>query len=430
MADKLSTQPYKGTRDFYPEDMRFRRWMFGHLRQAVESYGYQEYDGPLLEPFDLYASKTSEEIVSQQLYWLVDRGERKMAIRPEMTPTLARMVAGKLQDLPKPIRWYSLPNLWRYERPQRGRLREHWQLNVDVLGGDRLQGDAEILAVAGSIFEAFGGSELVRIKINNRKFLDHVFRQTCGLADEATLAVTRLLDEYFKLGAEAFSAKLGGLGLSPDQIAEVVSYTELGRRGIAGLSESKYASEGGRELVELLAHLDSKTFEFDPCIVRGFQYYTGTVFEAYDVSPENTRALFGGGRYDNLIGLFGKQQLSGVGFGLGDVSLQNFLETHKLVPTLGSGVDVLVTNPGPEKRAKAQQVLRQLRASGFRAATTLDYSGFGKQIQSAVKLGARFVVLLGDEELGRGEVGVKNLASGGQASVREETLVEFLRSDR
>ena len=136
----LSTQPYKGTRDFYPEDMRFRRWMFGQMRKVIEGFGYQEYDGPMLEPFDLYAAKSGEELVNQQLYWMMDRGERKLAVRPEMTPTLARMVAAKVHELPKPVRWYSIPNLWRYERPQRGRLREHWQLNVDVLGGDRAPG--------------------------------------------------------------------------------------------------------------------------------------------------------------------------------------------------------------------------------------------------------------------------------------------------
>src|SRR6476646_2442890 len=152
----LSTQPYKGTRDFYPEDMRIRQWMFGKLRDTVGLYGYQEYDGPMLEPFDLYAAKTGEEIVNQQLYWLMDRGERKLAVRPEMTPTLARMVAAKVNELPKPVRWFAIPNLWRYERPQRGRLREHWQLNVDLFGVAGIEGDAEIIQVADSIMKTFG----------------------------------------------------------------------------------------------------------------------------------------------------------------------------------------------------------------------------------------------------------------------------------
>ncbi len=157
MAQYLSTQPYKGTRDFYPEDFRVQRWMFENLRRVLARWGYQEYDGPMLEPFELYAAKSGEELVNQQLYWLMDRGERKLAVRPEMTPTMARMVAGKFHELPKPVRWFSIPNLWRYERPQRGRLREHWQLNVDVLGGDRVLADAEVIQIALELMKEFGG---------------------------------------------------------------------------------------------------------------------------------------------------------------------------------------------------------------------------------------------------------------------------------
>src|SRR3954470_12270340 len=179
---QLSTQPYKGTRDFYPEDMRIQKWIFDKMGKVVGSYGYQEYGGPMLEPFELYAAKTGEEIVNQQLYWLIDRGERKLAVRPEMTPTLARMVAGKIHEFPRPIRWYSIPNLWRYERPQRGRLREHWQLNVDVLGGDPLLADAEVLMLALDLMKAYGGEKHVSIRVNNRRLMDAFFTQTLGLS--------------------------------------------------------------------------------------------------------------------------------------------------------------------------------------------------------------------------------------------------------
>src|SRR5262245_53577315 len=172
----LTTQPYKGTRDFYPEEMRIRRWMFNRMRQVAETFGYQEYDGAMPEPFEVYAAKSGEELVNQQLYWLIDRGERKLAVRPEMTPTLARMVAGKIHELAKPVRWYSIPNLWRYERPQRGRLREHWQLNVDVLGGERVLADAEILQFAMSLVRAFGGEKFVKIRVNHRQIVEHFFK--------------------------------------------------------------------------------------------------------------------------------------------------------------------------------------------------------------------------------------------------------------
>src|SRR4051812_38894602 len=190
----LSSQPYKGPRDFYPDDMRIQSWMFKRMREVAQSYGYLEYDGPMLEPFELYAAKTGEEIVNQQLYWLVDRGERKMAIRPEMTPTLARMVAAKINELPRPIRWYSIPNLWRYERPQRGRLREHWQLNVDVLGGDPLEGDAEILTLALEMMAAFKAEKLVSIRVNNRRLMDHFFGQELKLSTDAALKTTKAID--------------------------------------------------------------------------------------------------------------------------------------------------------------------------------------------------------------------------------------------
>src|SRR4051812_25122008 len=174
--NQLSTQPYKGTRDFYPDDMRIRQWMFERLRKTLQTFGYQEYDGPMLEPFELYAAKTSEEIVNEQLYWLVDRGERKLAIRPEMTPTLARMVAAQQNEIPRPIRWFSIPNLWRYERPQRGRLREHWQLNVDTFGGEPGAEDLEIGQVIVALMEGLGAKEGYEVRLNHRMLTDHIFR--------------------------------------------------------------------------------------------------------------------------------------------------------------------------------------------------------------------------------------------------------------
>src|SRR3954470_1236032 len=190
---QLSTQPYKGTRDFYPEDMRIRRWMFGKLRETVGHFGYQEYDGPMLEPFDLYAAKTGEEIVNQQLYWLIDRGERKMAGRPEMTPTMARMAAGKVSELAKPVRWFAIPNLWRYERPQRGRLREHWQLNVDVFGVAGTEAEYEMITVADEIFKSFGATRaMYTIKLNSRKLVDYILKDYLGLDDVTANTLAKL----------------------------------------------------------------------------------------------------------------------------------------------------------------------------------------------------------------------------------------------
>jgi histidyl-tRNA synthetase len=430
----LSTQPYKGTRDFYPDEMKFRRWMFGRMRQVIESFGYEEYDGPMLEPFELYAAKSGEELVNQQLYWMVDRGERKLAIRPEMTPTLARMVAGRINDLPKPVRWYSIPNLWRYERPQRGRLREFWQLNVDVLGGEDLLADAELLTLSMEMVKAFGGQEFVSIRVNNRRLMDQFFAERLHLTAEKALATTKAMDARVKIGEEKFVQILNELGITEPQRVELDRFLKGSFEEVA----ARVPGRGADELRTLFKMVGESGFGsqvvFDPTILRGLDYYTGNVFEMYDVSPENNRAMFGGGRYDNLIGLFGKHTLSGNGFGLGDATFQNFLETHKLVPTFGPSTDVFVALPKMELRSTAEKIARSLRRQGFKVMTPLAADGFGVQLKQATKHGARFVVLLGDTELAQGQLILKDLSKGEQklfpldGNLKE--LVQFLNESR
>ena len=427
----LSTQPYKGTRDFYPDDMRVQRYIFDTMRRVVRSYGYQEYDGPMLEPFELYAAKTGEEIVNQQLYWLMDRGDRKMAIRPEMTPTLARMVAGKIHELPRPVRWFSIPNLWRYERPQRGRLREHWQLNVDVLGGDTLLADAELLTLSFDLLKAFGGEKHVSIRVNNRRLVDHFFATALGLGAETALKVSKAIDARAKIGEETYAKWLGELGVTDEQRAKMERFFQASFEETA----REYPCQGVDELQSLFRLMrESGAAEgavvFDPTVLRGLDYYTGTVFEMYDTSPENRRAMFGGGRYDNLVGLFGNHKLSGVGLGFGDVTLRNFLETHQLLPKFDSGVDVFVTLPKLELRTQAEEICRALRAQGLAVATPLSADGFGVQLKLATKHGARFVVLLGDTELAQGQVIVKELASGEQSLHPIATVAQELAAKK
>lgn len=428
VSGPLSTQPYKGTRDFYPEDQRIQSWMFERMRAVAQSYGYQEYNGPMLEPFELYAAKTGEEIVNQQLYWMMDRGERKLAVRPEMTPTLARMVAGKIHELPKPVRWFSIPNLWRYERPQRGRLREHWQLNVDVLGGSALLADAEILRVALDVMAAFGGRDLVKIEINNRRLMDTFFERKVRLSSEKALAVTKALDARAKIGEEKYAAWMEELGVTLIQRAEMERFFAATFEEVA----RDLPCAGTEELAALFALLretgHADRVSFNPLVLRGMDYYTGTVFEMYDVSPENRRAIFGGGRYDNLVGLFGKDLLPGVGFGMGDVTLRNFLETHGLLPALDSGIDVFVSLPDGRFQSAQAQIAGELRGAGLRVVTALEIGGFGAQLKQAAKLGAAHVVLFGDDEWAQGAVLVKTLVTGEQATVARGELVERLAS--
>ena len=422
----LSTDPYKGTRDFNPKDMQLRNWMFGKLSQTVRSFGYLEYGGPMLEPFELYAAKSGEELVNQQLYWLMDKGDRKLAVRPEMTPTMARIVASRINELARPIRLFSIPNLWRYERPQRGRLREHWQLNVDVLGGDPLFAETELLTLAVEMIRNFGGGGKMQVKVNHRKLMDVFFTKTMGFTTEQAHKVVKAIDAKDKVDEAKFKGWLIEAGVREDQIASLNAFFSASLETLA----QTMPCEGVEHLRKLFAMLEQSGINgevvFDPTIMRGLDYYTGTVFEIYDISPENHRAMFGGGRYDNLMGIFGKEALSGVGFGMGDVSLQNFLETHGLVPKFASEVDVMVTLPNLEYRGAAEKIARELRANGKNVITPLGMGAFGAQLKLANKHEAKFVVLFGESEMAEGKAIIKTLATGEQITLPLSECVAFI----
>ncbi len=421
----ISTEPYKGTRDFYPKDMQLRNWMFGKLSSAARSFGYLEYGGPMIESFELYAAKSGEELVNQQLYHFVDRGDRKVAVRPEMTPTMARLVAARIHELPRPIRLFSIPNLWRYERPQKGRLREHWQLNVDVLGGDALLAETELLTLAVELMRSFGGGERIQVRVNHRKLMDSFFKDTLGLTAEQALKVVKAIDAKDKVDEAKFVGWLSEAGVREDQVATLKRFFGSSLDSIA----KEMPCEGANHLLELFKGLSESgvadQVAFDPTIMRGLDYYTGTVFEIYDTSPENRRAMFGGGRYDNLVGMFGgKESLSGVGFGMGDVSLQNFLETHNLVPKFEGEIDVFVSLPKAELRGLSEKVARDLRAGGLNVMTPLQVSGFGAQLKIANKHEAKVAVLFGDSELEKGELILKVLTTGEQLQVKTADTVK------
>ncbi len=422
----LSTQAYKGSRDFYPEDKKIQQWMFSKVRKILNSYAFEEYDGPLLEPFDLYAAKSGQEIVEKQLYWFMDRGERKVAIRPEMTPTLARMVAARMQELPKPVRWFSIPNLWRYERPQKGRLREHWQINVDVLGGEAHLADLEILSLAQDIFEGFGGLNHLSLRVNNRKLTDNVFTKVLSLSPAQAVALMKAIDAKDKMPEAEFQALITNIGLTVESHKKLQNYLEADVESLG----KNFPCEGTEELKSLFSLLRAagrdKSVVFDPAIMRGLDYYTGTVFEAFDVSPENRRALFGGGRYDNLVGLFTKQKLSGMGFGLGDVTLLDFLQTHRLIPSLKKGVDVYFASIGAPL-SDVDRLTRVLRAEGFSVLNNLETGGLGAQLKAASKHHARFALILGEDEIKNKTISVKNMETGEQSTCSQSNLIQHLK---
>jgi histidyl-tRNA synthetase len=413
----LSTQPYKGARDFYPEDKRLQKYMFGLMRQAAESYGYEEYDAPILEPLDLYLAKTGDEIVNEQTYTFEDRGGRQVAIRPEMTPTASRMVAAKRQELGYPLRWYSIPNLWRYERPQRGRLREHWQLNVDIFGVNNVQAEAEVIQVADGILKAAGAThDMYSIRISSRKLMDYIMKEYLELDGVQRQTIGKLIDRMHKIPRETFMAEAESV-LTPSQRDKGVNHKLVGilrTKTVEHLPEVIRKHHSALELMELLQTLkDSKVTNarFDPTIMRGFDYYTGIVFEVFDENPENNRAMMGGGRYDGLVGLFGVEPVPTVGFGLGDVTLENFLRGHDLMPNLRSETDAYVVLIG-DVYGDAQKAISEMRDMGLSLAVDISGKTADKQIKTAVKKGVNYAVFIGKKELAEEQFELKNLLTG------------------
>ena len=335
MAEKLSMQPYKGTRDFYPQEMKLRNWFFGVIQKELENAAFDEYNGPMLESLEIYAAKSGEEIANKQTYNFMDRGDRHLAIRPEMTPTVARMVAAKMGELSFPLKWFSIGNMYRYEATQRGRLREFWQLNVDIFGCNTYEADLEVITSAIRIMRAFGADEtMFKVRINNRRFFNDVIATITGKNAEESRLVSKVIDRKNKVTRESYEKDLTALGLSAEQIAKIDDLYNMSVEDATAICPD---SVGAQELLSLFGALGKMGLDkyciFDFGIIRGLDYYTGTVFEVFDNAPENNRAMFGGGRYDNLVDLFVKNaRISGVGYGMGDVTLENFLTTHKLIP--------------------------------------------------------------------------------------------------
>lgn len=425
---KISTENYKGTRDFFPEDMRLRNWMFSVMKRVVTNFGYQEYDGPMLESFELYKAKTGEEIVQRQLYDFIDKGDRHVAIRPEMTPTLARMVASKARELPKPIRWFSIPNLWRYEAPGHGRLREHWQLNVDLFGINHWKAELEIIQLACEILFAFGAPKnSFKVKFSNRKILTGFLTVTLGLSPEKEQSVAKILDKMNKITKEEFETELKQHLQNPDhQISTIYKYLQSDIQSIKEIQG--IPSEVISEMQEFYSYLQSlglsESVEFDPSIIRGFDYYTGFIFEIFDTNPQNKRSLYGGGRYDNLIGLFSNEQLSGIGFGLGDVTLEHFLRSHNLIPEWGTRKGVYITCLGEGSFPKMLEIAKSIRDQNILCESNLDASiKLGKQIATAEKKGYRYMILIGEEELQNGEVIWKDLQKSEQTKISIANLI-------
>ncbi|HJQ45895.1 MAG TPA: histidine--tRNA ligase [Amycolatopsis sp.] len=415
MPEYLPTAPYRGTRDFLPPEMSVRTQVFDHLYDVLERYGYQRYDGPILESAEIYEKKSGQEIADQQLYTLTDRGGRRLALRPEMTPSVARMIAGNAGSLQFPVRWYSHPNCHRYERPQRGRVREHWQINADVFGSDSASCEIEMFELIHDLLRGVGAADdMFVVRANDRNLLSSALTDIVGVSGEQLPPVFSLVDRWEKYDRDKLAEQAEEIGLADKQFEKLGDV--LGS-GTALLDELPETVKAASNLVEVLSSEAAGLVRFDPMIVRGLAYYTSTVFEVFDTSPENSRALFGGGRYSDLAGMFTAQQIPGIGFGMGDVTLMDFLGTHDLTPKPRSEVDVVVVPVAEELAGAARTVATALRGAGLRTSTPLELRKLGKELSRADKAGARAVVIVGQEDWDAGNVTVRSLATREQQTV-------------
>jgi histidyl-tRNA synthetase len=419
MKNKIPT--VKGAREFYPEQMSQRAWLYENMKAVSEMYGYQEYDGPFLETLDLYAAKSGEELVKEQAFVFIDRGGEQITLRPELTPSLARMVAARANLLPRPIRWWSFGPMWRYERPQKGRSREFFQWNIDILGSDAIEADAEIAALGAEFFRAIGlTSNEVVIYLNNRKLMTD---QITALGISDIKPALRLIDRVDKYKPEAWVAYGIEQGLTTEQIDGL--RVMLGDRDLWKKSE---------ELVRVFDILETMGlrdyFAFEPGVVRGLDYYTRTVMEARDRDGE-FRAILGGGRYDNLVAdVGGDQPISGVGFAMGDMVIALVAQKYGKIPAFSkSPAAVLATvfGTGPEPMAASLGAARLLREAGISTECYPEAVKLDKQLKYADSQGIRVAVIIGSDEAAAGNVTLKDLKNRSQITVPQANLVQKVR---
>jgi len=406
-----------GFRDFHPDDLEVREYIFRVWRDVARRYGFREYDGPPLEPTELYVEKSGPEIV-QQLYNFTDKGDREVALRPEMTPTLARMVGAQAGAMRKPVKWFAIPQLFRYERQQRGRLREHFQLNLDIVGEEGVGADVELLAAAIDVCRAFGlTSDDFVARVSDRRLLRALLLHAQVPEDRLTL-VYNIVDKLDREGPDRVGARLAGeAGLGPAVVAEVLAI--FTHRDFEAVRDAYGATEGIGEAIarmhQLFEDLDAMGLtpfvRFDLGIVRGLAYYTGLVFELFDARGE-LRAIAGGGRYDDLLGRVSPADLPALGFGMGDVVLRELLTDRGLLPSTRPGVDDYVIGVTAEDRSEVLRLVHTLRDAGRSVDYSLRPLGVGKQLKAASALGAKRALILGPEEIAAGVVVAREMATG------------------
>lgn len=430
----LSSTPYKGTRDFYPEDKRVQNYIFRTWRKIAQRYGYEEYGTPLLEPLDVYAAKSGQEIVGEQTYSFTDRGDRVVAIRPEMTPSVSRLVAARRQELGYPARLFNIANFMRYERPQRGREREFWQLNVDIFGADGMPAEAEIIGLGVATLREFGAKpSMYEIRINNRRVINLMMAQYLGLDAIQSQLMIKLFDRKNKITPEEFrdqAVEILGEPMAADGLKKISRL--LGASSMADLPAEILGSSAVAEVRDLFTQLERagiKNARFDITLMRGLDYYTGTVFEFFDTDPENRRSLFGGGRYDGLVGLFGAEPISAVGMAPGYTMTELFLRSHGLIPNLPSTTEVYLVVLG-DALDGAMQLATTLRKEGVNVEVDITGRKIDRQLKTAVKKKIPYMIFVGDDELRSGIYALKDTATTEEEKLAPERIVARVKDRR
>ena len=430
----MQTQPLPGFRDFYPAEFAFRAHLFETWRRVCRRYGFEEFDGPPLEPLELYTAKSGEEIVGQ-LYNFEDKGGRAVSLRPELTPTVARMVAARAGGMKKPIRWFSIGQMFRYERQQRGRLREFFQLNCDLMGEPGPLGDAEVIALAVDLVRAFGlEADQVRVRLSDRRVLQALLRGA-GVSTEQLPSAYAVIDKLERMKPEQVAdiredrdERFGpGVGARVLEVAALRGWPDVQ----AALARVEGGPEAGAPFAEVLKALEAMGLlgfvDVDLTIVRGLAYYTGTVFELFDAG-RSLRALAGGGRYDELLKLLGGVELPAVGFAIGDVVLGELLKERGLVPPAPASIQVFVAGVTADDQPHVLRLAHELREAGLRVEYSLRAENLGKQLKLADTRQARVAVVIGPDDRAKGEVQLKDLAGKTQRAVALARVADDVRA--
>ncbi|MCZ2289095.1 MAG: histidine--tRNA ligase [Anaerolineales bacterium] len=417
----LKIQPVKGTREFYPEQMALRNFINDKVRAASESFGYVEWDAPFIEPIALYAAKSGEELVKKQSFVFTDRGGDEVTLRPELTPSLARMIAARQGELTFPVRWWSFGPFWRYEQPQKGRAREFFQWNIDLLGADSPEADAELIAVAATFLRSVGLTpERAAIYVNDRRLVNSQL-DALGIPAEKRVDALNLIDRRSKMDADKWDAYALEIGLTQSQLDGLKSV-------LADLDLWKTSPELTRLFAALEALGVKEYVKFDPNIARGLLYYTGVVFEAFDTSGSVRRAILGGGRYDNLLADVGGQPLPATGFAMGDVVIGIVLQENGLVPEFHpSPASVLATVFDDNLRLQSIALAAELRRAGLNVSVYPEPAKLPKQFKYADKMKMKVAVTIGPDEAAQNQVAVKDLTSGEQVVVARADVVDAVR---